>query len=578
MVHPLSQHNTTSPTHQIINSTIILFMLGTALIRLQTWTLLYALSVSLCLGERVTFVEVTREAGIDWAHDNGMSPQRLLPETMNGGCGFFDYNNDGWLDIYLVTGSTCDFYKPEKPRRNALYRNNRDGTFQEVTKAAGLEGRGFGMGVEAADYDRDGWTDLFVTGVTEGILYRNNGDGTFSEVTAEAGISTAGWSASSAWFDYDNDSFLDLWVVGYVIWRPDLNYRCGGGEVPRYCIPTLFDPWPSWLFRNKGDGTFEEVSKQSGMADPRSKGLGVVMADLNNDGWMDVFQSNDTAENFLFKNNGDGTFEEIGLLSGVAFSHDGRARSGMGVDAQDFDSDGKIDLFVANIDHEDVSVYRNVDGETFDDAVLDTPEMTHATRYMSTFGAKFVDYDNDGDHDIVVLNGHPDDQIDVHRGNINYLERPLIFENTDGEFRNVSAESGPVFQKVYAGRGMALGDFDNDGDSDLLFLNNGQPPALVRNDGGNGNKWIGLKLVGKKSNLEGIGTRITYNVDGKQRVHYVAGGSSYQSTHDRRVILGFGSQAETGKIEVKWPSGTVDILENPEMGKYLELVEGSTVR
>jgi hypothetical protein len=550
-------------------------MVRAAYPQVQAWMLSALCTVSFSFGERVTFVDVTEEAGITWIHDNGMSPQRLLPETMNGGCGFFDYNNDGWLDLYFVNSSTCDFYKPEKPRTNALYRNNRDGTFSDVTKQAGVEGRGFGMGVAAGDYDRDGWTDLFVTGVSEGILFKNNGDGTFREVSTIAGIDTPGWSASPAWFDYDNDGWLDLWVVGYVIWRPDLNYRCGGGEVPRYCIPTLFDPWPSWLFRNRGDGTFEDVSEVAGINDPRSKGLGVVAADLNNDGFLDVFQSNDTAENFLFLNKGDGTFEEIGLLSGVAFSHDGRARSGMGVDAQDFDNDGKVDLFVANIDHEDVSVYRNVDGETFEDAVLNAPDMTHATRFMSTFGARFVDFDNDGDHDIIVLNGHPDDQIDVHRGNINYLEKPLIFEHVDGAFKNVSSLSGPAFERVYAGRGLALGDFDNDGDSDLLFLNNGQPPALVRNEGGNRNNWVGLRLLGKKSNREGIGSRITYTVGGETCIHYIAGGSSYQSAHDSRVILGFGEQKQAGEIRIEWPSGTVDVLKDVELGGYIDVVEGT---
>jgi hypothetical protein len=303
--------------------------------------------------------------------------------------------------------------------------------------------------------------------------------------------------------------------------------------------------------------------------------LGVVTADLDGDGRPEVFQSNDTAENFLFKNRGDGTFEEIGLLAGVAFSHDGRARSGMGVDAQDFDDDGKIDLFVANIDHEDVSVYRNVDGESFEDAVLETPVMTRATRYMSTFGVKFVDFDNDGDHDIVVLNGHPDDQIDEHRGNIHYLEKPLLFENKRGRFVDVSAQSGPAFQKVFAGRGIAVGDLDNDGDSDFLFLNNGQAPAIVRNEGGNRHSWIGLNPQGKSSNRDGIGVRFTYSVEGKQRIHYVAGGSGYQSSHDRRVILGFGEQEETGKIRVNWPSGKVDLFEDLEMGRYHTVVEGS---
>jgi enediyne biosynthesis protein E4 len=525
----------------------------------------------------VSFVDVTLSAGITWVHDNGMTPERLLPETMVGGAAFLDFDNDGWIDIYLVTASTSDFYKPENPTTNALYRNNGDGTFTDVTLAAGVPGRGFGVGVAVGDYDRDGWTDIYITGVREGILYRNNGDGTFTETTDRAGIVTPGWGASAAWFDFDNDGWLDLWVCGYVIWEPDLNFKCGGGETPRYCIPTLFDSQPSWLFRNKGDGTFEDVSEAMGIADPRSKGLGVVAVDLNNNGWMDVFQANDTTENFLFMNRDGRKFEEIGLMAGVAFSHDGRTRSGMGVDAQDFDDDGWIDLFVANIDHEDVSIYRNIDGEHFEDVVIDQPELSHATRFMSTFGAAFVDVDNDGMQDLVMVNGHPDDQIDHHRGNIRYKDRPLLFLNRGGgKFTNISAEAGPVFQQVYAARGLALGDIDNDGDVDLLILNNGQPPVLARNDGGNSNAWLGLQLVGTKSNPEGIGASIEYEVDGKTRHYYVRGGGSYQSSHDRRVLLGFGSQQEAGKVRITWPSRTVDVLDNPMLRRYIRVVEGTT--
>jgi hypothetical protein len=495
---------------------------------------------------------------------------------MVGGAAFLDFNNDGLLDIYLVTASTSDFYKPEKPRTNALYRNNGDGTFSDVTSQAGVPGRGFGVGVSVGDYDRDGWADLFVTGVREGILYHNNGDGTFTDVTEQSGAKTPGWGASSAWFDMDNDGWLDLWVCGYVIWEPNLNFKCGGGDTPRYCIPTLFDGQPSWLFRNRGDGTFEDVSQSSGIANPRSKGLGVVAADLNNDGLMDIFQSNDTTENFLFMNQGDNTFREIGLMAGVAFSYDGRTRSGMGVDAQDYDNDGWIDLFVANIDHEDVSIYRNLGDETFEDAVVDRPELSQATRFMSTFGARFIDLDNNSYEDLVVVNGHPDDQIDYHRGNINYLEKPLLFLNNGKDFRNASTEAGPVFQATYAGRGLATGDIDNDGDADLLFLNNGQAPVLARNDGGNRNHWLGLELSGVKSNPNGVGTRIEYEVAGKTRIHYVAGGSSYQSDHDKRVLLGFGSHAEAGEIRIRWPSGTVDVLKNPQLDRYMKLVEGES--
>lgn len=548
--------------------------------RFQISILLLALSYVLSVPSRaqVIFKDITSEAGISWKHDNGMSPKRYLPETMIGGSAFIDYNNDGWIDIYLVNGSSSDFYRPENPTSNALYRNNRDGTFSDVTQEAGVPGRGFGVGVAAGDYDSDGWQDLFLTGVRSGILYRNLGDGTFREVTKEAGVDAPGWGASAMFVDFDNDSDLDLWVCGYVIWEPDLNFKCGGGETPRYCIPTLFEGWPSRLFRNLGNGRFEDVSQQMGIADPRSKGLGVVAADLNNDGWLDIFQSNDTTENFLFMNRKSESFEEIGLISGVAFSHDGKTRSGMGVDAQDYDDDGWVDLFVANIDHEDVSVYRNLGTESFEDIVGDTPALRHATRFMSTFGAKFFDFDNDGDHDIIVTNGHPDDQIDYHRGNIKYLEKPQLFENRDYQYHDISASAGPAFQKVYAGRGLSIGDIDNDGDSDLLFLNNGEPPALVLNDGGNCNKWLGLQLIGTKSNRDGIGTRISYTVNGRKRYHYVAAGSSYQSAHDHRIILGFSDQQEAGEVRLEWQLGTVDVLENPKLGEYHRVEEGSGLK
>lgn len=528
----------------------------------------------------VTFIDITRQAGIDWTHDNGMSPLRLLPETMIGGAAVFDYDNDGWMDLYLVTAGPTDFYAPEVPRRNALYRNDRDGTFTDVTDQAGIAGRGFASGAAAGDYDGDGWTDLYVTGVRFGILYRNRGDGTFEDVTEQTGTRAPGWSSSAAWLDFDNDGHLDLWVCGYVIWEPELNHRCGGGEVPRYCIPTLFDGHPSSLFRNRGDGTFEDVSRKVGIDDPRSKGLGVVAVDLDGDGRLDVFQSNDTAENFLFRQRSDGTFEELALMAGVAFSHDGRTRSGMGVDAQDVDGDGRPDLVVANIDHEDVAIYRNIGDFNFEDLVLENAPLSQATRFMSNFAARFVDIDNDGDHDLVMVNGHPDDQIDFHRGNIHYLQKPQVFENRDGHFVEVSADMGPVFQQAYAGRGLAVGDLDNDGDIDLVLINNGQPPVVARNEGGNRNRWIGLRLVGTQSNRDGIGARIRYRAGGKDRHHFVVAGSSYQSSHDPRVVLGLGAEKETPEttIRIEWPSGIVDEVSGLAPRRYHDIREGTTSR
>ncbi len=523
----------------------------------------------------LSFIDVTKEAGIEWVHDNGMSPRRLLPETMVGGGAVFDYDNDGWMDIYLVTASTADFYKPSSPRRNALYRNNGDGTFTDVTERAGVGGRGFASGAAAGDYDGDGWTDLYVTGVRFSILYRNRGDGTFEDVTGASGTAAPGWSSSAAWLDYDRDGRLDLWVCGYVIWEPELNHRCGGGETPRYCIPTLFDPHPSTLFRNRGDGTFEDVSRRAGINDPRSKGLGVVAVDLDGDGWLDVFQSNDTSENFLFRHRRDGTFEELGLPAGVAFSHDGRTRSGMGVDSQDVDGDGRPDLVVANIDHEDVAIYRNAGNFVFEDLVLEDAAVAQATRFMSNFAARLVDVDNDGDHDLVMVNGHPDDQIDLHRGNIHYLEKPQLFENRDGRFMEVSSRMGPVFRRAYAGRGLATGDLDNDGDVDLVIINNGQPPVIARNDGGNRNAWIGLRLIGKDGNRDAVGARIRYRVGGRDRYHFQTGGASYQSGHDPRIILGLGTGATEleAPIRVEWPSGSVSEYGGLKLRRYHELRE-----
>ncbi|MFQ5929800.1 MAG: CRTAC1 family protein [Acidobacteriota bacterium] len=524
---------------------------------------------------RVVFEDVTEKTGITWVHENGMSPERYLPETMNGGCAFLDYDNDGWIDIYFVNSGTSAFYKPKKPLRNALYRNNHNGTFTDVTEKAGVGGRGFGMGAAVGDYNNDGWTDLFVTGVETSILYRNNGDGTFREVTADSRISTPGWSTSAAWFDYNNDGNLDLFVCGFVTWRPELNIYCGNVGLRGYCIPEVFEGGQSWLFRNNGDSSFTDVSNEAGIANPEGKGLGVVAADINDDGWMDIFEANDTVPNYLYKNNGDGTFQDIGLFADVAFSREGKARSGMGVDAQDYDDDGRVDLFVANIDHEFFSVYRNLDGEIFEDAALMTPQITRATRFMSGWGARFFDYDNDGDHDLVVLNGHPDDLVARYQSAVAYREKPLMFENVEGVYRDVGDVSGSPFQKLYSGRGLGLADYDNDGDYDLLFCNNGEPPALLRNEGGNRNHWLGLKLVGRKSNRNGIGAKISYSVSGKRRLHYVSGGGSYLSSHEHRVILGFGKQEKTGEIRILWPSGTVAVLKDVEMGRYIEVVEGS---
>ncbi len=389
---------------------------------------------------RVTFVEVpSKESGISWAHNNAMSPQRYLPETVGAGCAFFDFDNDGWMDVYLVNSGPSDFYQPKPSPRNALYRNNRNGTFTDVTDKAGVAGETFGMGAAAGDYDGDGWQDLYVTAYGRNVLYRNNGDGTFTDVTAKAGVAAPGWSTCATWFDFDKDGRLDLFVSSFVLYNKETS--CGNNRLGRnfYCIPRIFKPRPTHLFRNNGDGTFADVSAASGIAGSPGKSFGAVATDVNNDGLSDLFVANDTMPNFLFVNKGGGKFEEVGLAAGVAYGEAGNPRSGMGVDAADYDNDGWQDLFVANIDQELFSLYNNQKDLTFTD---EPGEIAPATRLLSGWGLKFFDYDNDGDSDLFLANGHPDDMVETVTPRVKYKEPILLFENTGRGFDDVSAAVG----------------------------------------------------------------------------------------------------------------------------------------
>jgi hypothetical protein len=457
------------------------------------------------------FVEVPPAAsGIHWVHTAGKSPEHYLPETTGAGCAFLDYDNDGWMDIYLVNSGKCDFFDPNPPLRNALYRNNRDGTFSEVTGKAGVAGGGYGQGVAVGDYNGDGFPDIYVTQYGRNILYHNNGDGTFTDVTEKAGVAAPGWSSSAVWFDYDNDGKLDLFVCQFVEFSKAQSKDCRAGEDAKrgYCIPHLFKPTPSWLFHNNGDGTFTDVSKTSGIAGYRGKAWGVVAADINNDGDMDLFVANDTVQNFLFLNKG-GKFEQIGEPAGVAYSAEGRPRSGMGVDAADYNQDGWMDLFVANIDREMYSLYRNNKDETFDDEAMATG-IAAATRMVSGWGLRLFDYDNDGNLDLFLANGNPDDMIESLHPGVTYWEPPILLHNTGRSFQNVSQQSGPIFSTPLSARGMAIGDFNNDGSVDVLIAVNDGPPLLLRNQSAAQNHWLGVNLVGKKSNPDAIGAKVSY--------------------------------------------------------------------
>jgi len=523
------------------------------------------------------FEEVPPEkSGIHWVHTSGQSPEKYLPESSGPGCAFLDYDNDGWMDIYLVNSGKCDFFTPDSPLRNALYKNNRDGTFTDVTEKAGVGGGGYGQGVAVGDYDGDGLPDLYVTQYGRSILYHNNGDGTFTDVTEKAGVAAPGWSSSAVWFDYDNDGRLDLFVGRFVDFSKELNKPCGIHEDGQrhYCIPKVYSPMPSWLFHNNGDGTFTDVSKESGIASHPGKAWGVVATDINNDGLMDLFVANDTVANFLFVNRGKGKFEEVGEVGGTAYSAEGRARSGMGVDSADFDQDGFMDLFVANLDRELFSLYRNNHDGTFDDHAGSTA-IGNATRLMSGWGLKFFDFDNDGDLDLLLANGNPDDLIEQLHSQVKYQEPMLLFHGTGKGFENISAQSGPLFAKALSARGLALGDFNNDGAIDVLISANNGAPLLLRNNVGTQNHWLGIKLAGKKSNPDAVGARITYQAQDLRRSRMKVGGGSFLSDHDPRVVLGLGTRTKIDWVEVKWPlPGAIERFTDLPIDRYVTLVEG----
>jgi hypothetical protein len=534
-----------------------------------------------------SFIEVpASSSGITWVHENAMSPSRFLPEALGPGCAFLDYDNDGWMDIFLVNSGPSDFYKPSKPIRNALYKNNRDGTFTDVTEKAGVAGAYFGMGVAVGDYDNDGWPDMFVTSYGRCMLYKNNRDGTFSDVTEHAGVATPGFTTSAVWFDYDNDGRLDLFVCNFVDYSGVRKLECGNNAIGRnyYCVPRVFKPSVSFLYHNNGDGTFTDVTKGTAIAQALGKGLGVVATDINNDGRMDLFVANDTVQNFLYVNRGPGAngqwkWEEIALQADVGFSESGRPRSGMGVDAADINGDGWQDLFVSNVDHEMYSVYTNNKDESFSDTAQ-ANGVARSTRLMSGWGLKYFDYDNDGLVDLLLANGHPDDMIDSYSMQVKYKEPLLLFhQGPDHKLHDVSQDAGPAFQKDWPARGLAVGDYDNDGAVDAIIGVNGGPPVLLRNNAAKGNGWLGLKLEGSACNRDAIGARIIWKAGGKVRERLRNNGGSYLSSHDPREVLGIGAATQVDELEIHWPapSKRVEKLSNLAANRYIHILEGKGV-
>jgi len=546
----------------------------------------YALPATQASPEPPAFEEIPpTQSGITWIHRDGRSPEFYLPETLGGGGGFIDYDNDGWMDLYFVNSGKCDFYDPHPPLRNALYHNNRDGTFTDVTEKAGVAGGGFGQGVAVGDYDGDGWPDLYVTQYERSILYHNNHDGTFTDVTAKAGVAAPGWASSAVWFDYDNDGKLDLFVCRSVDFHKSNNRFCGSTQTGEryYCIPTVYPPMPSYLFHNNGDGTFTDVSEASGIASVRGIAWGVVATDINNDGLMDLFVSNDTMPNFLFANRGHGKFEEIGLQSGTGYSADGRARSGMGVDSADYDQDGWMDLFLTDVDEEMFSLYRNNHDETFEDESL-VNGIGMTVRYMSAWGVKFFDYDNDGNIDLFIVTGHPDNKVQDRFSMVSYKEKPMLWRHNGSRdfkhtYENVSAQSGPVFQTAYAGRGLAIGDFNNDGGIDALVIPNDGLPVMLRNNIGKRNRWLGVRLIGKTCNPDAVGAILTWQAGDLRRSAMRIAGGGYLSSHDPRMVLGIGPRTQMDWLEVKWPqpSGKVERLTALPIDRYITVQEGKGI-
>ena len=529
------------------------------------------------------FEDVTTASGIRFKHQASRTSRKYLPESMGAGVAIFDYDNDGWLDLFFVNGAKLQDPMPRgsspdksDPRNwNRLYHNNRDGTFTDITEKAGLQGRLYGMGVATGDYDNDGNVDLLVTNLGGNILYHNNGDGTFTDVTAEAGVGGSGWCTGACFVDYDRDGRLDLIVSRYVQW--DFSDVYCGEHRPgyrAYCHPDQFEPITHLMFHNNGDGTFMDVSKKCGLASSPGKGLGIAIDDFDGDGWPDIFVANDSVAEQLFRNNHDGTFTEVALISGLGYDQNGRAFAGMGADFGDYKNTGWPSVFVNALANQKYKLFRNDKG-TFDD-VTDSTGLGASTMSHSGWGAKWIDYDNDGWLDLFVAQGHVMDNIQLTEPTLHYLEPPLLLRNDQGRFSNVSPQSGSIFTTPIAARGAAFGDLDNDGRVDVAINCNDGPAIILHNRGGNGNHWLILNLTGTASNRDAIGSKIRLVSDsGQQQTRYVSTAGSYISASDKRVHFGLGSSKKIRLIEITWPSGIVQRLESVSADQILQVKEPS---
>jgi hypothetical protein len=527
-------------------------------------------------GPLPAFTDVTAAAGVTFRHENGAFGKKYLPETMGSGVAIFDADGDGWQDLFFVNSSTWPG-QPAKPSASALYRNNGNGTFTDVTAAAGLRATGYGLGAAAADFDNDGKTDLFVTALGGSRLYRNLGAGRFADVTARAGVASSGFPTSAAWLDYDRDGRLDLFVARYVDWTLARDQFCTlDGKTKSYCTPESYKGQSAQLFHNLGNGRFEDVTAKAGVGNASAKGLGVALLDDNGDGWIDIFVANDTQPNNLYENRRDGTFKDIALTAGVAFNEAGVARAGMGVDAADYDGSGRMGLVIGNFSNEMIALYKNEGNGLFIDEAP-ASAIGRSSLLTLTFGCFFVDYDNDGRLDIFAANGHVADDINTVQPRVTYAQAPQLFRNLGAkQFADVTSQSGAALAQKMVARGAAHGDLDNDGDADLVVTVNHGPAHVFRNDGGERNHALRVRLVGTgKSNRDAIGAfaRVT-SAAGTSPWRMVRTGSSYLSQSELPLTFGLGSAAAVSKIEVKWPDGATETLGAADAGQTITIEQG----
>jgi hypothetical protein len=528
------------------------------------------------------FVDITARSGVTFHYQASHTSKKYLPETMGAGVALFDYDNDGRLDIFLVNGAPLGDPTPKGtiPQKtgplywNRLYHQKSDGTFEDVTEKAGLQGTGYGMGVAVGDYDNDGYEDLYVTAYGGNKLYHNNGDGTFSDVTVKAGVGGSGWSTSAAWVDLDGDGFLDLVVLRYLEWDFD-DIWCGEHKegYRAYCHPDFFKPVAPLVYHNNGNGTFTEVAAKLGFARP-GKGLGLAIADYDRDGHIDLFVANDSMVEFLYHNRGNGTFEEVGLTSEVAVDIDGRTYAGMGTDFADFNNDGWPDIVVTDLANQRYALYQN-NGDGSFSYVSSTSGISKMTLAHSGWGIRFLDYDNDGWKDLLIAQGHDLDTVELTFPNFRYREPMLLARNTGKGFIDVSAESGAPFQKAWVARGLATGDLDNDGRVDAVVNTNDGTAYVLHNETATENHWILLKLVGHQSNRDGIGAEVQATTASTTQTATATTTSSYLSSSDKRVHFGLGKDDVVRQIQVRWPSGIVQTLKDLRANQVLQIDEPS---